>query len=103
MIKMAVLTKEDFFSRLNSAFGTDTSDETISFIEDMSDTYNDLEQKASNSGDNWEQKYHDLDEAWKKKYRSRFFSSPSQNYTPENGGDDNKAKTIQIEDLFTVK
>lgn len=102
---MAVLNKDDFFSRLNSAFGTDTSDDTISFIEDMTDTYNDLEQKASNSGENWEQRYHDLDAAWKKKYQARFFSSPVQNYSPNNNEPDpdiDRAKTIQIADLFTV-
>ena len=35
---MAVLSKEDFLSRINERIGEDNSDEAIEFMEDMSDT-----------------------------------------------------------------
>ena len=102
---MSVLNREDFFSQLQTAVGTDTSDETLAFIENMTDTYNDLEKRANGDGENWEQKYHDLDESWKKKYRQRFFSSGGRSKMPEpdsSSGDDgdNDPSRIKIEDLF---
>lgn len=98
---MAVLNREDFFSRLQSAVGTDTSDESISFIEDMTDTYNDLESRANGDGTDWEKKYKELDESWKQKYRHRFFSGNGRSNTdiieePE----DNNPETISFNDLF---
>lgn len=101
---MAVLNKADFFSRMNEMVGTDTSDTAIAFIEDMTDTYNDMEKRANGDGENWEQRYHDLDEAWKKKYRSRFFSSGGNSRTPEDADPDdtkNDPNKTKIEDLFT--
>jgi hypothetical protein len=98
---MAVLNREDFFSRLQNAIGTDTSDESISLIEDMTDTYNDLETRANGDGENWEKKYHDLDEAWKQKYRHRFFSNNGRSNMPNNEPNEpNNGETITVEDLF---
>lgn len=70
---MAVLTKEEFFSRINERLSNDNSDEGITFLEDMTDTYQDLINRANNSGEDWERKYHELDESWKRKYQHRFF------------------------------
>lgn len=70
---MAVLTKEEFFSRLNERLANDHSDEAITFLEDMTDTYQDLVNRANNGGEDWERKYHELDESWKRKYQHRFF------------------------------
>lgn len=99
---MAVLSKEDFFARLHTRIGEDTSDEAISFLEDMTDTFNDLEKRATGDGVNWEQKYHDLDESWKKRYRHRFFSGESN--TPydegDTAGEDFTSETITVDDLF---
>ena len=72
---MSVLEREAFFERVQNRIGDDTSDEAIQFIEDMTDTYNDLENRAVGDGTDWEQKYKELDESWKKKYAHRFFSS----------------------------
>ncbi len=100
---MAVLNKADFFNHLNDMVGTNTSDDALHFIEDMTDTYNDLEKRANGDGENWEQKYHELDNAWKTKYRNRFFSSGGQSNLPKDDDDSaNKdPKDVKIEDLFT--
>lgn len=79
---MAVLGKEDFFNRIRERIGDDTSEDAISFIEDVTDTYNSLE---SSNSENWKSKYDDmknqydaLDESWKKKYKERFFQSDDE-------------------------
>lgn len=105
---MAVLSREDFFSHLQEQMGTNTSDEAMQFIEDMTDTYNDMENRANGNGTDWEQKYHELDEAWKTKYKRRFFSSGGRSNIPQVFSDDEddddgakRASTIAIKDLFT--
>ena len=84
--------------------GDDTSDEAISFLEDMTDTYNDLESKANGDGVDWEQKYKDNDAAWKAKYRHRFFSGDNRNVPTEDAIGDSEDGTnpesITVDDLF---
>lgn len=98
---MPVLNRDEFFDRIHKRVGTDNSDEAIKFIEDMSDTYNALEERANGDGTDWEQKYHELDESWKKKYTHRFFSGGT-NYIPDESEDKNKkdSSTITVDDLF---
>lgn len=103
---MAVLTRDDFFARLHTRIGNDTSEDGIAFLEDMTDTYNDLENRANGDGTNWEQKYHDLDESWKKRYRHRFFSSGGGNPDPMEDRKDPKEydpESITFNDLFVKK
>ena len=56
---MAILSKDDYFSRLHERLAEDTSDDAVKFLEDMTDTYNDLDSRASGDGTDWEKKYHD--------------------------------------------
>lgn len=103
---MSVLSREDFLNRLQERLGEDTSDESIAFLDDMVDTYNDLEQRAMGDGEDWEKKYHDLDESWKKKYRSRFFSGAAVNPSAEGAaGEDEGGENpdVMVEDLFEEK
>ena len=105
---MAELSRDEFFNALHERMGTDTSEEGIAFVENMTDTYNALEKRANQEID-WEQKYHDLDESWRERYRHRFFtasadmnnsggvksntSDPEENeYDPED---------ISVSDLFS--
>ena len=53
-------------SAIKDKFKDDTTDSTLSFIEDVSDTINDLESKASGE-QNWKQKYEDNDKQWREK------------------------------------
>lgn len=91
---MAVLGKEDFFKRIREQIGDDTSDESIAFIEDVTDTYNALEQSSKDETD-WKSKYEELDESWKKRYRDRFFDGNGDN--PETTPD--KAMNKQKENV----
>ena len=74
---MSILNRDDYFSRVNEIVGSNTDEASIRFVEDMTDTFNDLENRANSDGSDWERKYHELDESWKKKYKQRFFSGSS--------------------------
>ena len=101
---MAVLSKEEFMNRLQERIGEDTSDEAMTFIEDMTDTFNDMETRSSgNNDEQWKQKYDELDKSWRKKYKDRFFNSETnpddaKREQKDDIKDDGKEKTYA--DLF---
>ena len=74
---MAILDRDTYFKRINEIVGDNGSDEAISFVEDMSDTYNSMAERTDDAAE-WERKYHENDEAWRKKYRSRFFRGDAE-------------------------
>ena len=99
---MAVKSKEEIMSLIKDKFGDDTSDETLAFLEDISDTFNDLETKASGDGEDWKAKYEQNDKEWREKYKERFFSKePTPNQDPDPEPEDNSPKTF--DELFDVK
>lgn len=105
---MSVLNKDDFLSRLQERIGDDTSDEAMAFIEDMTDTFNDLETRSSGSNDEqWQTRLDELDKSWREKYKARFFNTET---TPEDvkeeqkedvKDDENVEKTF--DDLFVER
>lgn len=98
---MAVKSVTELLSQIQQRFGDDTTDETLAFIEDVSDTVNDLQSRA-NGETNWEQKYHENDAAWRQRYRDRFFNKNDDQSVTEidedDGEDTYKPKTFN--DLF---
>lgn len=95
--KMAVKTREELLGSIRARIGEQTDDETISFLEDVTDTLTDLETRANGDGENWEQRYKDNDTEWRKKYTERFFSGKPDEQT-EQKEEETKPKTF--EDLF---
>lgn len=102
---MAVRTREEILEAVRARVGEQTDDETISFLEDISDTLTDLETKANSDGEEWKTKYEENDKEWRRKYTERFFSAdpdhepepnPNPNPNPE------AEKPTRFEDLFTV-
>lgn len=103
---MAVKTKDELLSYLNTLTADSSDDSTLEMIQDFTDTLNNFE---SNSQVDWEQKYNENDAKWRKKYRDRFFGKNSENETDDN--DDmhppidprkkQKEELIGINDLFT--
>lgn len=88
---MAVLKKDDYMNALKERIGEDTSPESIKFLENMADTYADLEGRI---GEDWKSKYEENDKQWRQKYRDRFFSGiTDETAEPE------KAVTSQTEDV----
>lgn len=102
---MAVLNREEFFARLDTRLANDTSDEGIAFLEDMTDTYNDLERKANGDGVDWEARCREIDESWKKRYRHRFFSGDTSGISEGETSvvDDYSPEDVKVDDLFTEK
>lgn len=97
---MAVLTGDEFFNALHERIGNDTSDEAIAFFENMTDTYNALEDRARGSTEDWERRYRDLDESWKRRYMHRFMTGCGGTPYDETTDDDVAPEDVTIDELF---
>lgn len=96
---MAVRTREEILESIRTRVGEATDDDTISFIEDVTDTLADLETKANGDGEDWENKYRENDESWRKKYTERFFSKEPEP-DPEPDPDPKPEPIKTFADLF---
>ena len=96
---MSVLNRDEFMNRVNAFVGEDTSDEALSFIGDMSDTFDELNKGSSE----WKTKYDNLDADWRKRYKERFLSGSPEgdDKNDEKVKDDDRALSIGFGDLFT--
>lgn len=100
---MAVKTRKEILESLKGRFGEEPTDDDISLLEDITDTFTDFEEKTSDAT-NWKNKYEENDKAWKKKYSDRFFSkdgNENNNHYESDEPEDKPMKTF--DDLFTVK
>ena len=50
---MAIKTKEELLSSIKTVLGDNTDDNTLSLFEDISDTYDDISNKAKGDGKDW--------------------------------------------------
>lgn len=99
---MAVRTKDELLEIIKGRIGDDTSDETISFIEDITDTLSDYEEKATNSDtEDWKTKYEENDKMWREKYRERFFSKEVEK--EDEDFEEDEVKSLSYDDLFEEK
>lgn len=97
---MAVKTREEILESFRTRIGENPDDESISFLEDVTDTLNDFEARANSDGTDWKSKYEENDANWRKKYTERFFSDEPE-LTPKpdpEQGRDNTPRTFS--DLF---
>lgn len=98
---MAVKTREEILTAVKARVGDQTDDETIAFLEDITDTLSDLETKAQGDGTDWKAKYEENDAEWRKKYTERFYSyEPDDDHEPPKPDDTPKPKTFA--ELFTT-
>lgn len=95
--------------RIKERVGEDKSDEALKFIEDITDTYNDLETKLTpnkKSDEEWQKELEAKDNEWREKYKARFFESGSNDDTDPNAvvlpevKKPTKEETITFDDLF---
>lgn len=98
---MGVKTREEILAEVRARFGEQTDDETITFIEDITDTLSDLETKAKGDGTDWKTKYEENDAEWRKKYTERFYSS-DPGTDPETPKPDDTTKPKTFSELFTT-
>lgn len=98
-----ILSREEFFERLRGYTENFSDDGTLTFVEDMTDTYNDLESRVRDNGETWKAKYDELDKEWKKRYWERFFKGDGYSTPNERGTEEEEVKVneeITIDDLF---
>lgn len=103
---MSVISKEEIMEKINNLLGENTDDESISFLEDISDSLNEYETKINENGD-WKTKYEQNDAEWRKRYRERFMKpaegkSSDPDPEPEEDEDEPEAPTT-FEELFKEK
>lgn len=98
-----VRTKDEILESFKARLGEEPDDESIAFLEDITDTLTDYESKIGDTED-WKAKYEENDKEWRKKYTERFFSSEPEgenvpDASPEDPGEDHEP--MSFEDLFT--
>lgn len=89
------LSKEELIEKVKAYVGDRTDDETISLIEDISDSMD-----VAVDGEDWKEKYEELDNQWREKYIARF-SQPSE--TKDDELEVETTETNSFDDLFEEK
>ena len=98
---MAVRTKEELLNDIKSIIGDSTDDTSIILLEDISDTFDDLESRSTDTED-WKTKYEENDAEWRRKYTDRFFSAePDDAPDPDPADPGEEKEPMTFEDLFT--
>ena len=68
---MAIKTMQEIIESARTLIGENTSDDALSFMDDLSDTMTDYDNKSKDST-NWKEKYEENDAKWRKRYVDRF-------------------------------
>ena len=76
---MAVYSRDEFMSTINTLVGENNSDENLKIIEDMSDTFDTLTTASESSitKEQMDAEVKRVEDEWKQKYRERFMSGSS--------------------------
>lgn len=101
---MAIRKKEEILEMVRSRIGDDVSDEAISFVQDISDTINDYEERIGT--EDWKSKYEENDAEWRRKYMDAFFTGGTNTETFETEEEEVEEVEEEIttfEELFTEK
>ena len=94
---MAVRTRDELTEMLQQRFGESENDDDISFVEDITDTYNSL------AGNDQSARITELENELaeqKKKYRDRFFAPADDTGNNKPDEQEEKKKPVRFEDLF---
>ena len=94
---MAVRTKEELMEAIRGRVGD--SDEDLAFIEDVTDTFSDLETRAADQT-GWQAKYEENDREWRERYRARFFNEETPEPEPEDPDPEEHKTPTSYDDLF---
>lgn len=101
---MAVKSKEELLSSIRSVIGENTDDNTLSVIEDITDTYDDMANKVKGDGKDWKAEATRIDKEWRQKYHDRFFNPKGdEDVDPLDPEEVKPKKALRFEDLFTTK
>lgn len=89
---MAVRTRDELITAVNTIIGKTPDDNGLSLLEDISDTF-----ESYDDTEDWKTKYEENDAEWRKRYKERF--EGKKDIVEENEGEDKKEKT-KFEELF---
>ena len=102
---MSVLSRDELLEKTRTLLGERTDDEAITFIEDVTDTYDSI--SGAKSGYTEEEvtaKVNEVEEKWRKKYRDRFFGNGGDgDDDDEPDGGATNTEEVTIDDLFEKK
>lgn len=96
---MAIKSKDDLIASIKAVIGDDTTDESLTLLEDVSDTFTSFENETKDKTD-WKAKYNELDSSWRKKYRDRFMNGPADE--DDFSEEEERKVPRRYEDLFTT-
>lgn len=100
---MAVKTRDEIIEAVRKRIGEDTSDEAISLLEDVTDTFADYETKVADKTD-WKTKYDEMDASWRKKYMDRFSGKTGEEVKEEQEEQiKDDSDPITFDELFTER
>ena len=95
---MAVKKINEILESYRELYSESAGEKDIEFLEDITDTLNDYEERVSDST-NWKEKYETNDAEWRKKYTDRFFNSGNENNFEKNENEE-EGKPLSYDSLF---
>lgn len=98
---MAIKSKEELLSSIRTVLGDNTDDNSLAIIEDISDTYDDMDTRAKGDGKDWKAEAEKIDRDWRQKYHDRFFNPQKDDDVDPLNPETIKPKAYRFEDLFT--
>lgn len=96
---MSIRTRDEILESVRTHLGDNTDDESIAFLEDITDTLNDYETRLTGDGTDWKALYEENDASWRKKYTDRFYNNESEQEPKKESEPEEAPKTFA--DLFT--
>lgn len=95
---MAVRTREEIVAQVTGVIGDSTSDSAISLLEDLTDTFGELENRAKGDGKDWKAEAERIDKEWREKYVKRFTTGKTDD--DDDDPADPPKKEYKYENLF---
>lgn len=96
-----IKTLDEIKEKIAKLIGDDTSDESISILEDVNDTLDDLASRANGDNEDWKSKYEQNDAEWRKKYKERFTIKKSEvGELDDDDDDDDVERKYTYDELF---
>lgn len=95
---MAILSKEQLIEKLRAVVGDTPDDNGVSLLEDVVDTFDDVQEKINDKTD-WKAKCEETDRKWREKYTNRFYSGKDDDDDPGIRKDD-IGESLTFDNLF---
>lgn len=88
----------ELIEAVKTRIGDNPDDDSVAFLEDITDTLTDYDNKTRDNTD-WKEKYDELDKSWKQKYIERFSDDVYDDSDEEN--EDDVAVPEKFDELFS--